>query len=125
MVNCIFITIFNNMKYVEMFYLLLESIQIYGNLDKNIEILVYTSTPFMKLIQTNPLFTQKIKFEINDTYDNIDKACKARMELFNLKSCCKYNKILYLDTDILIKDDISKVFDVATEEVLYVLDVFG
>jgi lipopolysaccharide biosynthesis glycosyltransferase len=65
---------------------------------------------------------QKIIFEINDTYDNIDKACKARLDLFNLPSTSKYEKILYLDTDILVKDDINKVFNVCTDEILYVLE---
>lgn len=65
---------------------------------------------------------EKIKFEINDAYDNIDKACKARLDLFNLPSIKNYNKILYLDTDILVKDDIKKVFNVCEEDVLYVLE---
>ena len=32
---------------------------------------------------------------------------------------CAY---IYLDTDIIVKDDISKVFDVISEDVLYVLE---
>ena len=84
--NCIFICVFNQIQYVDMFYLLLESIFIYGNLDKNTEILVYTSSNFINIIKENILFNnEKIKFEINDTYNNIDKACKARLDLFNLK----------------------------------------
>lgn len=121
--NCIFICIFNQVKYVDMVYLLLESIFIYGNLDENTNIIVYTSTPFMKLIKQNYLFIdEKMYFEINDTYDNIDKACKARLDVFNLGSITNYNKILYLDTDILIKNEINKVFDVCKEDVLYVLE---
>ncbi len=121
--NCIFCCVFNQEKYVEMFYLLLESIFIYGNLDDNTEILVYTSTPFMNKIKNSHLFIDnKIKFEINDTYDNIDKACKARLDLFNLASIKNYNKILYLDTDILIRDNINKVFNVCSEDILYVLE---
>jgi len=121
--NCIFVSVFNQVKYVEMFYLLLESIFIYGNLDKNTNILVYTSTPFMNMIKHSHLFNnEKIKFEINDTYNNIDKACKARLDLFNLQSITNYNKILYLDTDILVKDDINRLFDVCEEDILYVLE---
>jgi len=121
--NCIFCCIFNQEKYVDMFFLLLESIFIYGNLDENTNILVYTSTIFMNMIKQSHLFNiEKINFEINDTYDNIDKACKARLELFNLHSIKNYNKILYLDTDILVKDDINKVFDVCKEDILYVLE---
>lgn len=121
--NCIFITIFNNVKYVDMFFLMLESIFTYGNLDDTTTILLYTSTPFMKMIQQSHLFhNEKIKFEINDTYNNVDKACKARLDLFHLKSIKKYKKILYLDTDILVKDDINRVFNVCKEDLLYVLE---
>ena len=120
--NCIFVCVFNQEKYVDMFFLLLESIFIYGNLDDNTNILVYTSTQFMNMIKLSHLFCDKIKFEINDTYDNIDKSCKARLDLFNLPSITKYNKILYLDTDILVKDNINKVFNVCEEDILYVLE---
>jgi predicted O-methyltransferase YrrM len=121
--NCIFVCVFNQEKYVDMFFLLLESIFIYGNLDYNTNILVYTSTSFMNKIKKSHLFNdEKIKFEINDTYNNIDKACKARLDLFNLHSIKNYNNILYLDTDILVKDDINKVFDVCKEDILYVLE---
>ena len=121
--NCIFITVFNQEQYVDMFFLLLESIFTYGILDENTKILVYTSTPFMNMIKQSHLFTNaKINFEINDTYNNVDKACKARLDLFNLVSVKNYNKILYLDTDVLVKDDINKVFEVCKEDILYVLE---
>ena len=121
--NCIFCCVFTQEKYVDMFFLLLESIFIYGKLDSNTNILIYTSTPFMKLIKQSYLFNdEKIKFEINDKYDDIDKACKARLDLFDLQSVKNYNKILYLDIDILVKDDINKVFNVCKEDVLYVLE---
>jgi lipopolysaccharide biosynthesis glycosyltransferase len=120
--NCIFVCIFNHRQYVDMFFLLLESLFIYGNLDDNIDIIVYTSTPFKNKIKQSHLFNEKIKFETNDSYNTVDKACKARLDLFNLPSITKYNKILYLDTDILVKDDINKVFDVCKENILYVLE---
>ena len=120
--NCIFICVFNQEKYVDMFFILLESIFIYGNLDDNTNVLIYTSTSFMNIIKQSHLFNNKMYFEINDTYDNIDKACKARLDLFDLSSIINYDKILYLDTDILIKDDINKVFNVCKENILYVLE---
>jgi hypothetical protein len=94
---------------------------LYGRLDDHTHILVYTSTPFMKRIKRSPLFNAKIKFEINDTYDNVTKACTARLDLFNLRSVHLYKQILYLDTDILVKDDINKVFEVCKDDILYVL----
>lgn len=121
--NCIFICIFNQEKYVDMFYLLLESIFIYGNLDDNTNILVYTSTIFMNKIKNSHLFNDEIiKFEINDNYHDIGKACKARLDLFDFDSIKKYSKILYLDTDIIVKDEINKIFNVCKDDILYVLE---
>lgn len=119
--NCIFITIFLQVKYVEMFFILLESIYIFGNLDSNTDILIYTSTKFMNIIKQSHLYTDKIKFEINDDYDNLDKACKSRLDLFTLSSIQKYEKILYLDTDIVIKGNINNIFDICKEDLLYAL----
>jgi predicted O-methyltransferase YrrM len=120
--NCIFICIFNNEDYIKLFYLLLESIYIYGNLTDETDILVYTSSNFMNIIKQSHLYSKKIKFELNDNYNDIDKACKARLDLFKLDSIVNYNKILYLDTDIIVKNDINKVFDVCQKDILYTLE---
>ena len=81
--NCIFCGVFNHEKYVDMFFLLLESIYIYGNLDEHTHILVYTSTAFMNNIKQSHLWNTTIKFEINDT---IDKACKIRFVSFTYQT---------------------------------------
>ena len=124
--NCIYVTVFNTPHYVNIFLHLLESLLLFGKVnDSQIDthVLVYTSTPFMEMIKKSNLFNETfIKFEINETYNNIDTACKARLDLFNLTSVINYDKILYLDTDILIKDDINKVFNVCKEDLLYVLE---
>ena len=121
--NCIFCCVFNQEKYIEMLYLLLESIFLYGQLQNNIEILIYTSTSFMQIIKKSHLYNdEKIKFEINDTYNDIDKACKARLDLFDLPTVANYSKILYLDIDVLIKNDIHPVFNICEKDILYVLE---
>ena len=66
--NCIFCCVFNHEKYVDMFFLLLESISIYGNLAEHTHILVYTSTPFMNKIKQSHLWNETIQFEINDLF---------------------------------------------------------
>lgn len=121
--QCIFVTVFHQEQYVQMFYLLLESIWIYGNLDDDTIILVYTSTPFMKKIKQSHLYnSQKILFEVNDTCDTIKKSCRARYTLFDLPSVQLFEKILYLDTDIVIQQDLNKVFAACQEDVLYVVE---
>ena len=122
MKKCIFICVFNNENYIRLLFLLLESIFIYGNCDNDTDILIYTSTDFKNIIQNSHLYNDKIKFEINDTYNNVDLACKARLDLFNLQYITKYDKFLYLDTDILIKNDINVIFNVANDDILYALE---
>jgi len=125
--NCIFICIFKNKHHIDLLYLLLESLYIFGNLRDDTEILIYTSNEFMKIIENSNWFTSKIRFEINDTYHDVDKSCKSRLDLFNLQSSSKYDKFLYLDTDILITQfepemDINVVFDIAMDDLLYTVE---
>lgn len=121
MTKCIFICVFNQEKYIELFYLLVKSIRLYGNLIDT-DILVYTSTLFMNKIKQSFLYNDQMKFVLNNSYNTVDQACKARLDLFQFKSISKYNKILYLDTDIIIKNDINKLFDIVDEDILYVLE---
>ena len=118
--NCIFVCVFTQEKYLELFYLLLESITLFGKI-KDTHLLVYTHTDFMLKILRSPFYREFIRFEINDSYNTIDSACRSRLDLFEL-SIEKYDKILYLDTDVLIKGDLNQVFDVCKEDVLYVLE---
>jgi len=86
--NCIFICVFNNEKYVDLFLLLLESIYIFGKLNDDTELLIYTTRKFIKLIMKNyiyKIFKKKIKFEINDNYNDIKNACRSRYDFFNLE----------------------------------------
>ena len=122
MKNCIFICIFNDVNYVNMSLLLLESIFIYGNITDNTDILIYTSTEFMKLIKDSSLYNSIIKFEINDTKNSIVSGCHSKLDLFTFESIIYYDKILYLDTDILIKGNINTVFDMVEEDILYTLE---
>ena len=118
--NCIFVCTFGRPEYLEMLFLLLESVYKYGNIDCNTtEILIYTTSAFQKQIQESNLMSQLIRFEINDTYVSIEHACYARLDLFSLPSIHKYQTILYLDTDIIITQPLHTLFDEAICDVLY------
>jgi predicted O-methyltransferase YrrM len=109
--NCIYICVLNEKRYLDMFYLLLESIYIYGNLDNNIDILINTTNDYINMIKEHILYNNDIiKFEIND---NIEKS-----EIFDFdnKAIKNYEKILYLETSIIVKDDINKLFEICNEE---------
>jgi len=113
-----------NPHYVEMFFLQLKSIYLYGTLDKNTDIVLYTSSELMKFVKSSFLyniFKNNIVFEINDKYNDINSACKSRIDVFDLSSISKYDKILYLDTDIIITGDINTVFEMSKKDIIYVL----
>lgn len=146
--KCIFICIFYNKKYLDLFYLLLESIILYGKLDENTNILVYTNTEFMIEIKKNKYFTNKIIFELNDSisqhkiiinptdsynllfvekcnrnnYNNSHEAAISRLDIFSLHSLSNFHKILYLDTDIIIRGDINTIFSLCKKDLLYTLE---
>jgi len=120
--SCVFVCVFHQDKYADMFLILLESLLLYGNLSTEIQLVVYTSTCFMQKIKQSPLYDDSILFEINDTYDTVEKACYARLDVFHLSLLQTFTKILYLDTDILIKEDLHTVFSLCQEEKLYVLE---
>tara|TARA_B100001123_G_scaffold446758_1_gene602158 strand:- start:202 stop:2430 length:2229 start_codon:yes stop_codon:yes gene_type:complete len=104
-----------------MFFILLDSIYKYANLKDDIDILIYTSSEFMTLIKENDLYINRLKFEINDNYNSILKASHARLDLFNLQSIHNYKSILYLDTDIIVINDLNKLFTIINDDILYVL----
>ena len=120
--NLIFICVFCQEKYVNMAYLLLESIYVHANLDDNTDILIYTSTTFMNMIKKSSLMSSKLIFQINDNYNNINLACKSRLDLFDFPVLQSYSKILYLDTDIIVISDMNILFNISLENKLYVLE---
>ncbi len=105
-----------------MLYKLLESINVFGDLSDNTDILIYTTTEFANIIKSSKFYLPKIKFELSDDKNNIVESCKARLDLFNLASVKSYSKILYLDTDILVKRPIESLFELALDDILYVLE---
>ena len=122
MKKCIFLCVFKDSNYINMLYILLQSLYTYGKISYDTDILVYTSTEYMNIIKKSHLYCENIKFENNDSYDDIYKACKSRLDLFNFPCIYKYDKILYLDIDIIIKGDINKIFNIIQEDKLYVLE---
>jgi len=121
----VFICLFNNVEYIKLLYLLLESIFIFGNLGETTKILIYTSTEFMRLIKNSHLYNPcLIIFETNDTYNNVTLACKARLDLFELETVKYYKTILYLDSDVLVKGDLAPIFKIAElgQEVIYAIE---
>ena len=122
MKKLIYICVFNSSKYVEMLFLLLESIYLFGRIDEETDIMIYTSTEFKNIIEQSEYHRSNIKYRINDEYNNIHLACRARLDLFQLEDIEEYERILYLDTDIIIQGDLKKIFDVVEDNIIYAMN---
>lgn len=119
MKNLIFLCVFLQDGYLQLLYLLLESIYRYGNLDDNTKILIYTSTFFEAKIRESPLYSNRLLFQNHDGKINIDYACKSRLDLFDFPIVKEFDRVLYMDVDVLVHGDLNKVFDLAVDDLLY------
>ena len=119
MKRCVFITVFKNPQYLCMLYLLLESLYLFGELNNEIDILIYTSSQFKQMIIESKWNSDRLVFETTENINTVTKACCARLNLFTLSSVTKYEKILYLDTDIIVTGSLTKLFDISEENILY------
>ena len=122
--NGVFCSVFHNPDYVDLFFLLLESISIYGNIQSGeFEIILYTTSEFASKIISSKLYdAQYTHIFINDSYTTMEHACMSRYDIFSIPGIQKYEKILYLDTDILVFGDLRQVFAMCQTNQLYALE---
>lgn len=121
--NCIFICAFFRQDYLIMLRLLLESIFLYSNIiyTNDLEILIYTNKSFAENIKYNfSKYLKYIKFVLNN-FENTSESCFARLDLFRFNITNNYEKVLYLDTDIIIRGDLTEIFEIAQDEIIYAM----
>jgi hypothetical protein len=120
--NLIYICIFGKEEYIQLTNLLLHSLYLYGNVNSlTTDLLVYTNSNFKNIIKKNICWIKyfNINFIINDSINTKLDACKSRFDIFNFDLVNKYNNIFYLDTDIIINNDINLIFELCKEDKLY------
>ena len=120
--NLIYSCVFFNDKYINLINLLLKSYRCFGNYSNDIDYLIIC----------NPNFENKIKkvfdsLNINGKiwcldFNTMFEAGFSRLEIFDYPDIHKYNKILYLDCDILITNCINRLFDIHLENKIYALE---
>jgi len=118
--NLIYICVFHQRNYIELLNLLITSISVKGNINKDTtDILIITSNSFQPLIQKElETFDLPLNFYILDLHTLFEAGC-ARLNIFNYDNINKYNNIIYLDTDILINSDMNVLFnlDISSEKI--------
>lgn len=127
MKNLIFITTFLKKEYGDMSLLLLQSIKTYYN-NNSFELYIFVDKFTSDIIQTYINNNKDIKFEIKLIQCNINGVVIAsafRMLIFDYIEHNKYNKILYLDTDILINESLDLVFAIDIDNKVHAVKESG
>lgn len=112
--NLAYACVYHSPKYLQLISLLLTSLSIYSPNSPNVDILIVTSEEFQPKIQQ--MF---VELGLNNAYTWVKKiessviqAACARLHIFDYPNIDKYKKILYLDTDILITNQLSPIFNI-------------
>jgi hypothetical protein len=115
--NLVYFSVFCNKEYFRLAKLLTTSIQRFS---------ASASTSFDILIQTSPDFYREVRElalpNILVHYiplTTVFQAACARLRIFDYEGLDRYEKILYLDTDIIVKKELAPLFDLSLNDVLY------
>jgi hypothetical protein len=115
----VFTSVFFNKQYLHLLDLLLESVVKWGNLKG--DFLVCTHDEYKEQVQA--LFDKHgvpgTMFIMNVT--TMFEASAARLHIFEYPDVQKYDKVLYIDTDVLITNDFALLMDSPIENKLYAL----
>lgn len=116
--NLVYMCVFYNSKYIRLLELLFLSLRVFSSRD-SFDILILTSDDFQE--------------QIRDLADRLQVPCKihcipctsifeaacSRLHVFDWPEIGRYKKILYLDTDIIVRRDLSSLFSFDLEDILY------
>lgn len=117
----VYACVFYNKNYTELLRLLIASIKFYSSLD-GITFLVLTNKQIEPQIQE---LAKSYQFPIlikTFDYTTIFQAACARLSIFDYEGIDSYEKIMYLDTDIIVKGNLSTLFEFPLEDKLYGLE---
>lgn len=116
--NLVYCCVFYNRDYFKLLDLLLKSMKMYSS-QETFDFLVMTSPGFESEVrQLSMTLELELKVFCIDLQTIFQAAC-ARLSIFDYPEISGYEKILYLDSDILIRADLSPIFKLPIEDLLY------
>lgn len=121
MKKLIYLCIFFNENYLNLLRLFTLSLAFFGNKDDNTDILILTMWPFHDKVKD---IFQKVNMPVSiyclDLYTFFE-AAYSRLYIFDYPQINEYEKILYLDADILITNNVNNVLNLEIDDKLYTL----
>lgn len=118
--NLVFLSVFFNKDYIELLRIFLLTTKLYSSLD-NIDFLVITSDDFVPDInKLSSIIGIPLKTMVIDT-SRLAGGAFARLYIFEYENIMNYDKILYVDTDIVVQGDLMNIFNETIEDKIYAL----
>ena len=119
--SLVYFCVFFNPDYFRLVQLLMKSVHLYSE-TKTIDFLVLTTEDFHSKVYELcaslgiyiKIFTLPLK--------TIFQAACARLNIFDYEGLSKYNTMLYLDTDIIVKGNLETFFGLRLEERIYAIE---
>jgi len=119
--NLVYCCVFYNRDYFKLLRLLLLSIQRYSKID-NFDFLILTHEKYVPTVHEMCLHLRMYCKIHTFPFTTIFQAACARLHIFDVPDVNSYSKILYLDTDIIVKGDLNVLLDMELEDVVYGLE---
>lgn len=108
--NLIYFILTFNENYVPLFSMLLQSLLKYSSV--NFDILIITNNTLLPKIKAlRPLSRFQHDFHIVPEVETLDKALQYKATVFDYPKLYSYDKIMYMDVDIIVQNDVACVFD--------------
>jgi lipopolysaccharide biosynthesis glycosyltransferase len=97
------------------------TVKLYSQTD-TIDFLVLTEPKFESAINDlSTMLNIPIRMKMCDTLNNVLDSCYARYSIFEYEHIHNYQKILYLDTDIIVQNDLTTLFNIDIEDRIYAI----
>lgn len=117
--NLIYCCVFYNKDYVRLLELLLKSLKIFSPQNFTFDFLVITQKNFEPMVQDLGRNLGIVLKTFSLDFSTIFQAACARLFIFDYPEVLEYQKLLYLDTDILIKAPLNPIFELPIDDLLY------
>ena len=122
--NLIYMCVFHQQSYINLLKLLITSISHKACIDKDTtDILIITSPEFQPIIQNELAGVDlTLHYYTLNLYSIMEASC-CKLKIFQYREIDKYQKILYLDTDVLVNSNVNTLFNSEiSPEKLYALE---
>ena len=123
MKTLVYMLSFLNPDYIGLLKLCIRSIALYGSLSPDTEGVVFTSAEFVAEIENVVLKScMSFKIKVIDNIQTTNDIMAVKFRLFHEIDCSAYERILYLDTDVLCAKSLAPLLALPIEDKLYAVE---